>query len=375
MKETALNLPFAGDGQKEPFGADGITGLAAQATLRTLEACVRDIAYGQDLEQELTADQKFDKVRELRNEWSRSPRHHPPAGVPSQEEYWDAKAAAAMRRITQAVQDVLQEVANVSGQPITVLGSDGSLAERTEAFRARVRAGLPVVSICTSGCMRRWLATGDPTAASLSILTYIPGRPLYAATVTAHTALLSDCSGSWRLTLADGWQAMTGEPLVADPAPGYIVLPNSLEPLAPGLRKYYAEPIFAHDTSSAIARAVLGGAVPVAVHFTGHVLESAILPVAIGHGMIVRFQSSGELLEKPWAASKYMYKAVTGEIPFEEGLVIARDLWAARRVSRVLTRETALLEQTDPLDAFTEDELDAEVDLDDILFGYEKEDD
>ncbi|MGC3000622.1 hypothetical protein ACPF8X_20250 [Streptomyces sp. G35A] len=370
-----MNLPFAGDGQKEPFSADAITGLAAHAALRMMEACTREVAYGQDLERDLTAEQKLDKVLALRNEWSRSPRHRPPAGVPSQEEYWDTKATAAMHRITRAAEEALQEVTNVSGQPITVLGSDGSLTARTEAFRAHVRAGRPVVSICASGCMRRWLATGDSTAASLSIITYIPGRPLYAATVTAHAALLSDCSGSWRLTLADGWQAMTGEPLVADPAPGYIVLPNSLGRLAPGLRDHYANPLFAYDTSSAIARAVLGGAVPVAVHFTGHVLESAILPVAIGHGMIVRFQGSGALLEKPWAASKYMYKAVTGEIPFEEGLVIARDLWAARRVSRVLARETALLERSDPLDAFTEDELDdAEVHLDDILFGYKKED-
>ncbi|MFD5848131.1 hypothetical protein [Streptomyces chartreusis] len=373
-----MHLPFNGDGVKEPFGADGITGLAADTALRKLDALTRELAYGQDLEQELTAAQKLDKVLALTDEWSRSPRHRPPAGVPRQEECWDTKAATAMARIANAVRDTLRDVTNVSRQPITVLGADGDLAERTDAFRTHVRAEQPAVSVSPSGCMRRWLATGDTTSVSLSIVTYIPGKPLYAATVTPKTALLSDCAGSWRLTLTDGWQAMTGEPLIADPAPGYIVLPSSLQHLAPQLSRYYTEPLFVHDTSSAIAQAVLGGAVPVAVHSTGDVLNSAILPVAIGHGMIVRFHDSGQLLEKPWEASKYMYKAVTGEIPFGEGLVIARDIWAARRAGRILTRETELLEQTDPLDVFLDefldDEFDGEFDQHDILFGYDKED-
>lgn len=374
-----MHLPFNGDGVKEPFGADAITGLAADTALRMLDALPRELAYGQDLEQELTADQKLDKVLALTDEWSRSPRHRPPAGVPRQEECWDGKAATAMRRVANAVRDTLRDVANVSQQPITVLGADGDLAERTSAFRAHVRAEQPAVSVSPCGCMRRWLATGDTTAVSLSIVTYIPGRPLYAATVTPRTALLSDCAGSWRLTLTDGWQAMTGEPLIADPAPGYIVLPRSLEHLASGLRREYAEPLFVHDTSSAIAQAVLGGAVPVAVHSTGGVLDSAILPVAIGHGMIVRFHDSGQLLEKPWEASKYMYKAVIGEIPFGDGFVIARDIWAARRVSSILTRESELQKQTDPLDAFldefTDDEYEGRFDDgDDDLYGYDKED-
>ncbi|MER8226360.1 hypothetical protein ABTZ58_38885 [Streptomyces sp. NPDC094143] len=97
---------------------------------------------------------------------------------------------------------------------------------------------------------------------------------------------------------------------------------------------------------------------PVAVHFTEHVLDSAILPVAIGHGMIARLQNNGDLLEKPWEVSKYMYKAVTGEVPFSDNLVIARNIWDARRVSRILARETALLEQVNPLDAFLDEEED-----------------
>lgn len=38
--------------------------------------------------------------------------------------------------------------------------------------------------------------------------------------------------------------------------------------------------------------------------------------------------------------------------PFSDSLVIARNIWDARRVSRILARETALLEPVNPLDAF-----------------------
>lgn len=363
--ELDPSLPFHGNGRHEPFGPDAVTGLAAHTALSALDIIGRELTTGQDMSQELPPDQALAKVLDMQDEWN-PPRRRPPAGVPSQEECWNDKAAAVMRRVVGDIQTALRDVTNTSGQPITVLGADGTLIERTEAFRAQVKDKRPVVSVSASGCMRRWLTTRDTTATSLSIVTYIPNHPLYAATVTPTTALLSDCSGSWRLTLADGWQAMTGAPLVADPAPDYVLLPRSLEHLASRIRRHYKEPLFPYDTTAAIVQAVLGGAVPVAVHFTEHVLDSAILPVAIGHGMIVRLQESGELLEKPWEASKYMYKAVAGEVPFGDGLVIARDIWDARRVSRILARETALLEQINPIDAFLDDE-------DDDLFGYQED--
>ena len=360
------SLPFSVDGLDEAFGADVVTGRAAHAALRALDSVSREVTTGQDMNLKLEPDQALAKVLALQDEWSSSPRRKPPAGVPGQEESWNDKAAAVMGRIVADVQAALGEVSSVLAQPGTVLGSEGSLTERMEAFRARVKAKQPVVSVSASGCMRRWLATRDATATSLSIVTYIPEHPLYAAAVTPTTALLSDCSGSWRLTLADGWQAMAGDPLIADPAPDYVLLPRSLEHLAPRIRRHYKEPLFPYDSSAAIVQAVLSGAVPVAVHFTEHVLDSAILPVAIGHGMIVHFRDSGLLIEKPWDASRYMYNAVQGKITFGEGLVIARDLWAARRITSVLAKETQLHEQTHPLD----DPLAAFTPEDDDLFTF-----
>ncbi|MDX3310793.1 hypothetical protein ACWGH3_23900 [Streptomyces sp. NPDC054884] len=363
-----MYFPFDGDGQLTPLGADGITARAAHAALAELDALGRETTRGQDLTQDLPEAEKLDKVLDLRALWQ-SDRNRPPSGIPRQTEYWEDRAVQARRRLIEAVETNLREVLNASGKPVTVLGAVGCLEERTRAFRDCIAQGRPVVSVSDSGCLRRWLSTNDTSATSLSILTFLPRRPLYAAVVTAGTALLSDCSGSWRLTLADGWQAMTGEPLVADPDPNYIVLPRDLEHLAPALRRHYEEPIFPRDTSSAIAQAVLGGAVPVAVHFTEHVLNSAIFPVAVGHGMAVRVDS-GELIEKPWDASRHLYKALTGEIPFGDEHVIARDLWAIKRATRVLTRERHLAARTHPLDA----PFDTAYEDDLFDFGFDDED-
>jgi hypothetical protein len=361
-----VNLPFDGDGRKGPLGADYITGRTAETVLLLLDTLGREVGHGLDMTERLPAAVELDKVLALRQEWPGSPRHRPPADPPHPEQPWQARARQAMWRIVRAVEDALREAGEANGQPIAVLGADGGLDERTAAFRSHVRARRPVVSVSASGSIRRWLTTREATSVSLSVLTYIPDRPLYAAVVTPTAALLSDCSGSWHLTLGTGWQAMTGEPSSPDADPQYVILPRTLEHLAVRLRQSYEEPLFPYDTSSGIAQAVLDGAVPVAVHFTGPVLDAAILPVAIGYGLIVSLPDRGELLEKPWEASKYLYKAVTGEIPFGTDLVIARDLWAARRISSVLRRETARLAQADPIDLAAT----AETDLDAALFGF-----
>jgi hypothetical protein len=72
----------------------------------------------------------------------------------------------------------------------------------------------------------------------------LPEHPFYAAVVTLTTALLSDCSATLRLTLADGWQAMGGDPLIPDPASDYVLLPRTLEHLASRIRRHYKEPLF-----------------------------------------------------------------------------------------------------------------------------------
>ncbi|MFI8191631.1 hypothetical protein ACIF8T_22900 [Streptomyces sp. NPDC085946] len=350
-------LPDAlSNGPQAPLGAGGVTAHVCDTTLRMLGTFGREKIYGQDMGEELSQDERDAKVFALLGQ-----RYIPP-GFATQDAYWAARADACRRRLAEAVQEAVTGIKNESGRTPTVLGADGTPREREAEFRALVRAEQPVVSVSFTGSPRRWLATGDPQATSVSVTTFIPGRPLYAAEVTTDTALLSDCSGSWRLSRDDGWLAMTGEPTVADEDPNYVVLPHAMMDSASRMRRHYREPLFPFDTSSAVAQAVLGGAVPVAFHLTEPVLNSAVIPVAIGHGMIVMFLDSGELLEKPWAASRHMYKAVIGETSFGD-FIIARNLLAARRIRRILLDEI-LVEDPDPLAPFGD--LDDDFDLDDV---------
>ncbi|MFK0127103.1 hypothetical protein ACIQSP_27805 [Streptomyces nigra] len=330
------------NGPQQPLGAGGVTAHVCGTALHMFDTFGREKIYGQDLDQPLTQDEQDRKVLALLGQ-----RYIPP-GIPSRDAHEETQAAACRRRLVEAAEQTLHGLDTEGGRTPTVLGADGTPREREAAFRAHVRAERPVVSVCFTGSLRRWLSTGDPQATSIAVTTYLPGRPLYAAQVTAATALLSDCSGSWRLTLKDGWLAMTGEPAVAEEDPNYVVLPHSMTDSASRMRRHYPEPLFPYDTSSAVAQAVLGGKVPVAFHLTEPVLNSAIIPVATGHGMIVLFLDSGEILEKPWDASRYMFKAVTGEQSFGD-FIIARDLWAARRIRRILTTEAHAAEDLDPL--------------------------
>ncbi|MEU1536299.1 hypothetical protein [Streptomyces fagopyri] len=138
----------------------------------------------------------------------------------------------------------------------------------------------------------------------------MPDQPLHTALVTRSAALLSDCSTSWRVPVDGEPLVMTGEPLVPDPDPQFAIFPLSMRDYAAELRKYYAEPLFPYDTSASIARSMLEGAAPVAVHFTEHVLNSAVVRAAIGHGMFVRLQKTNTLLEKPYQATEYIFQAL-----------------------------------------------------------------
>ncbi|MGV9420000.1 hypothetical protein ACWDO6_21175 [Streptomyces sp. NPDC003674] len=331
-----------GPGLKEPLNAGGITAHACDTALRMMDAFGHEKVYGQDMEAELSQEERDAKVLALLGQ-----RYIPP-GIHTQDAYWEAQARTHERRLVHSVRNTLTSLDNESGRPLTVLGDEGTLAEREEEFRALVKAEQPAVSVAFTGSLRRWLSASDATATSIAITAYLPDRPLYAALVTPKTALLSDCSGSYRLSLDDGWLAMTGEPTVAEPDPNCVVLPHSMMDQASGIRRHYSDPFFPYDTSSAIAQAVLGGAVPGAVHLREPVLNSAIIPVAVGHGMIVRFLDSGKVLKEPWDASRHLYKAVTGEIAFGD-FVVARNRWDAHRISRILRNDADDLDPLDPL--------------------------
>ncbi|WP_405833947.1 hypothetical protein [Streptomyces sp. NBC_01176] len=342
-----MSKPFPGDGVEVPYRADGIAGLSASTIFGTLRTIRQELEQGQDADQKLPQDDELRHVRALESLDDPCP---PWSGRAGQTRFWDTFEASLMPRIVGAVHTALERVSNTAGVPITVIGAKGSLEERTEEFREHILSGRPVVSISATGCLRRLFVTGDANAASLSVLVWLPDHPLHAAAVTAESALMSDCTNAHRLLPSGTWIQMLGEPLVPDPEPGYIVLPRSVTGLEKRLRREYQNLIVVDDTSSAIIQAVLSRAVPAAIHFSEGVLNSAIVLVSAGHGMAVRLYSNGGNVTEPWGASKILYKAATGNTPFVEGLVIARDEITARRLGRIVEDETDRLRQPDLTD-------------------------
>ncbi|MFE4824785.1 hypothetical protein ACFRFU_52355 [Streptomyces sp. NPDC056704] len=351
-----MSKPFAGDGDQVPYKADGIAGTTAQAVFRSLQDIGKDLEQGLDMEEKLPQDEELRHVRDLESLYEGQ---RPPwSGREGQARYWDELEASLLPRIAGDVQSALEKVNNTSGVPLSVIGAKGSLEERTDEFREHILSGRPVVSISVTGCLRRLFATGDARSASVSILVWLPGHPLHAAVVTTQSALMSDCSNAHRLRPNGEWVQMLGEPLIPDPEPGYVVLPRSLSRLEARLRREYSDPIFVDDTASTIIQAVLNRAVPAAVHFSEGVLNSAIVLVSAGHGMAVRLYSGGKVMN-PWGASKILYRAATGNTPFVEGLVIAREEVTALRLSRIVEDEIDRFDQL----GVDDDDFDDEDDL------------
>ncbi|MFE3269941.1 hypothetical protein [Streptomyces sp. NPDC059215] len=334
-----------------PYGSAGIANTAARTSLKAIATVEHQTVYGQNMEDRLPENGMLEKILTWQEQHYIPP--DIPQGVPGQEEVWKQQAADATGVIVNAVREAVAAIENISGRTPVVLGDEGTLDERAEEFRRCVHDKQPVVSVAISGSMRRWLSVHDTDAMSLHIYTHMPEQPLHTALVTRTAAMLSDCSGAWRVPRSGEPLAMSGEPLVPHPDPQFAIFPSALEEHAAGLRKYYKTPIFPRDTSAAIARAMLDGATPVAVHVPEHVLNSAIVPVAIAHGLVGRLQKTGTLMEKPHQATEYLFQALMGDVEFGEGLVIAREMWDERRVRRILSR-ILHPDDTDPYD----DELD-----------------
>ncbi|MEU1516231.1 hypothetical protein ABZ490_29530 [Streptomyces sp. NPDC005811] len=333
---------FGNGSEESPLNAAGIAAVTAQTLLDEIREIRREMTEGQDVDEPVLddPDDMAERVREIL-----STAEHPPSrpgGRAGQEFAWDQFAAQLLPRLVGKVEAALARCTNTGGMPVTVIGAKGDLSERTRMFAELILSKRPCVSISVTGCLRRLFATGNPTAASLSILVHLPDTPLHAATVTKHSALMSNCSYAHRLTERGEWVQMAGEPLIPDPEPGYVLLPNSLEHMEEALRRAgYTKVQFvdAAEITPAVIEAVLEHAVPAAIHCSGHVLNSAVALVASRHGMAVRlYGPNGKALE-PWAASKMICNAVTGDQPFLEGLIIARDPMAAMRIGRIVNDE------------------------------------
>jgi hypothetical protein len=205
-------------------------------------------------------------------------------------------------------------------------------------FREYVCTGRPAIAISPKGLLRKALSSGDSSRGSLSVLvTMAPRQPLAAATVTLDSVLTADCSCAYRF----GTWGMEWEELLADTAyppaePGCLVLPEDLRHRGDRLRAAGFEPDFVPETASAILRAVVNHSVPAGIHYSGHVLESAILLIAAARGLSVRLHNSKGTPLKPWDASRLLFRAIRDDAPTIPGLIVARDEITALRVAQEL---------------------------------------
>ena len=263
---------------------------------------------------------------------------HPAPGVPHATQFWRDTTQQAISTISRRIRGTLWERDDLRSAELEIIGPHGGPASRLSRIRECLAHDQPFLSVAVCGSPKDLLVHGNPWAASLSILAKVPGEPLSAAVATAHHALSADCSDAYRLLLPQGlWSLRTEDETRHPAAQGYVILPRELRTLEPLLERFYDRPQFVDDTASAIAEALLSHHVPLAVHYTGHVLEAAVVLVAAAHNFVVRsLVPNGAVLE-PWQCSSLLTTALTSGVDIPR-LVVARDEFNAKNLAQHLRR-------------------------------------
>jgi hypothetical protein len=266
------------------------------------------------------------------------PRAHPPAVSFGAESFWGERVAHARGRLFRVAEAELAQLGADMGMSFFLIGAEGDPAERLEDFRSRILEGRPGVSLSVTGDLEKLLAHGNPRAASISVLVWMPSPPLAAATVTLESALTADCDSAYRLSALGEWEQLTEDTPVAAAGEGHLVVPGSLMTRAHLLKDEYPKISYEDETTSAIIQAVLNHSVPVAIHASGHVLDSAILLVAAAHTykLAVRLCDARVTPMTPWEASKLLFRAIKEGKPTLPDVVIARDKATAERIAGLI---------------------------------------
>jgi hypothetical protein len=255
------------------------------------------------------------------------------AGIPGAADFWRATTMEGVAAISVR----LWERTDLCSEKVRIIGPYGSPAERLEQVRACIAHEQAFVSIALCGSLKRLLVTGNPWAASVSVLAKMPGEPIAAAVATVRHALAADCSDAYRLLLPEGeWKVRSEDDVLHPAAPGYVILPSELRGAAePLLERFYKHPDFVDDTASAIAEALLSNHVPLAVHYGGHILEAAVVLVAAAHGFVVRPLVPGGTVLRPWQCTRLLTSALTSGVGIPR-LVLGRDEVNAKNLTHHL---------------------------------------
>ncbi|NUL02558.1 hypothetical protein HRW07_04725 [Streptomyces lunaelactis] len=279
-----------------------------------------------------------EQVALLRDEYTPDPGRRPPAGVPGAAEFWETTAQAAREQVFTDIRTGLKAFSASAAMDVELVGAKGDTEDRIALVRQCVLDDRPVVSISFTGSLRDLLITGNPRVMSLSILVKVPGAQLTAAVATAHSGLTADCSSAYRLRLPEGeWEELSEDTSRQPAEQGYIVLPRQMIRFASVLEEHYPHIDYVHDTCSAITEALLSHNVPVAMHYSGTVLDSAIVLVAAAHGLAVRPLADASRMLPSWKGSQLLMNTLKegGDIP---DLIVARDEMTAKTLDQRLGR-------------------------------------
>ncbi|MEU4494207.1 hypothetical protein AB0F96_12345 [Streptomyces sp. NPDC023998] len=279
-----------------------------------------------------------EQVALLLDEYTPGPGDRPPAGVPRTAEFWETTAQAGRERIFTDIRASLTAYDIPDATDIELVGAKGDTEDRIALVRQCLLDDRPVVSASFTGSLKRLLITGNPRAMSLSILVKIPGAPLSAAVVTPNSGLTADCSSAYRLRLPEvEWEELNEDTGRQPAEQGYILLPRQMRRLEPVLEEHYPDIEYAHDTCSAITEALLSHNVPVALHYSGTVLDSAIVLVAAAHKLAVRPLADGGRALPSWMGSQLLMSALKEGVDIPD-LIVARDEVTAKTLDQRLTR-------------------------------------
>ncbi|MCI3276995.1 hypothetical protein [Streptomyces cylindrosporus] len=266
------------------------------------------------------------------------PSVHAVAGVPHANQFWRETTHRGISVISRRIRGTLWERDDLRSNELEIIGPHGGRASRLSRIRQCIAHDQPFLSVALCGNARDLLIHGNPWTASLSILAKVPGEPLSAAVATMHNALSADCSDAYRLLLPDGlWKLRTEDDTRHPPAPGYVILPRQLRDFETLLERFYSCPQFVDDTATAIAEALLSNHVPLAVHYTGHVLEAAVVLVAATHKFVVRTLAPNGTVLAPWQCSSLLADALSNDVGIPR-LVVGRDEFNAKNLAQHLAR-------------------------------------
>ncbi|WP_432198205.1 hypothetical protein [Streptomyces sp. bgisy027] len=263
---------------------------------------------------------------------------HPAPGVPRDTQFWRDTTDQGISTISRRIRGTLWERDDPRIAELEIIGPHGDPDSRLSQIRECLTREQPFLSVAVCGSPEDLLAHGNPWAASLSIMAKVPGEPLAAAVATERHALSADCSDAYRLLLPEEeWNLRTEDDTRHPPAHGHVILPRELRPFETLLETFYRRPEFVGDTASAIAEALLSHHVPLAVHYTGHVLEAAVVLVAAAHNFVVRTLSPNGAILEPWQCSSLLTTALTSDIGIPR-LVVGRDEFNAKNLAQYLGR-------------------------------------